>query len=306
MVESERVRELVEAYQYYADRGIIVHPLCKPILNDHTTGKSPSFKGYSTKKEPYSEKEIMPYLKNGCNLGIVCGKASDITVLDFDWYCEGIVRYLFEGFDISQWCTQVREEGTGRGHIIFKFVPALSAYNRTFQDVGFDILSQNLIGQSSNCVCAPSIHYSGSKYRLSMDIYNRTEMPEILVTRIIHILDLYAGIKEVLKHCRAPFRKLWQAMFVDKDSELYHNSNTLFRKDIENRIRCLGMFTELKANGATIEQLLLCCKMAFGKDYVERHCLKEISLLDISKPWTNARIQQDEYLGKFYAGSVPW
>lgn len=303
MVTDEQVQEMAGAFRHYTACGVIVHPLATPVLGDHTTGKTPKFGGYNVRKEPYPESDMLPLIKKGCNLGIVCGKASDITVIDIDWYNPAIADYLFHGLDRSKWLYQSRQGKENTGHIIFKYVPALSLYNGTHQVLGFDILSQNIEGKSLNCVCTPSMHYTGQNYRMTGDISDRPEMPALLVERLIRILELYAEIKIVLLNCRATFRRFWEAMFVDISSGIYHQSNTMFRKDIENRIRCLGMFTEMKANGATTEQLLLCCRMAFGEDFKERHCLKEFSTLDTSKPWTNERIQRDEYLSQFYTGS---
>lgn len=300
MVSVERQNELLEAYRHYTACGIIVHPLTAPKEGNKLTGKSPVVAGYNVQKEPYTESFMLPFIKNGCNLGIVCGRASDITVLDVDWWRQGLMDYLFDSLDTSKWCKQNHGNGAAKGHFIFRFVPNL--IHSLNHELGFDILAHNLVGKSNNCVCSPSIHYSGEQYRLNRDISERTEMPEELVKRIKHVINLYDELKDVLRNCRAPFRMLWEDLFMNVDSEIYRRANSVFRQNKENRDRCLGMFTELKANGATDEMLLLGCMLAFGDDYDLAQCRKEMSHLDKSKTWTNTKIQKDPIMSKYYHG----
>lgn len=300
MVSEERIQEIMSAYRHYCNCGIIVHPLEIPIDGDRRTGKTPQLRGWNVQKLPFDGSIMLRYAKTGCNLGIVCGRASDVSVVDVDWYRKGIMDFLTAGLDTSRWCLQ--KHGTGeKGHIIFRYAPTLE--HSLNYELGFDVLAQNLTGKSSNCVCAPSIHADGTKYRMNIDIAERPAMPEILIQRIRHLRELQEGLKEVLGHCRVPFQMLWKNLFSENDSEIFHQAG-IFRKNEEGRQRSLGMFTELKANGATLEMLLLGCMLVFGDDYDEKRSMKELSYLDASKTFTNARIAQDVILGKFFQGTT--
>ncbi|MDR7665481.1 bifunctional DNA primase/polymerase [Methanosarcina sp. Z-7115] len=296
---QNRESEIMGAYRHYTECGVIVHPLEKAVSGVHGTGKKPVFGNYQKQKTPYAESLIQPYAKKDCNLGIVCGKASDVSVFDIDWYRSGIIDYLFRDLDTSKWCFQTH--GTKRyGHMIFRYEPALIPGQH--QELGFDILAQNIVGSSNNCVCYPSIHEDGTKYEMSIDISDRPSMPLVLTERINSLLNTYAGLTDVLLNCRAVFRDLWESIFKHKRDANYHKVD-LFRINDDGRQRSLGMFTELKANGATEEMLLLCCMLVFGDEYNERLSRKELSHLDTSKTMTNARIERDPVLKRFYTGS---
>lgn len=296
---KQRESEIMEAYRHYTECGIIVHPLEKAVRGVHGTGKKPLFGSYQKQKTPYATSLIQPHAEKDCNLGIVCGKASDVSVFDIDWHRRGIMEYLFRGLDDSKWCFQTH--GTKKhGHIIFKYEPALIPGQH--QELGFDILAQNIVGSSNNCVCYPSIHEDGTRYEMSVDISERPSMPTVLVERINRLLDTYIGLTDVLQNCRAVFRNLWESIFKHKRDANYHKVD-LFRINDDGRQRSLGMFTELKANGATEEMLLLCCMLVFGDEYNERLSRKELSHLDVSKTMTTTRIVQDPILKQFYTGS---
>lgn len=287
------------AYRHYTDCGIIVHPLQAPKAGDRRTGKSPILQGWNERRTPYTEKQMESYTARGCNLGIVCGDASDVTVLDIDWYRKGIMDDLLGGLDHSKWCTQRHGQG-GKGHLIFKYASGLC--HSLNHELGFDILGRTMLGKSNNCVCAPSLHADGTKYEMNIDISDRTEMPDLLVSRLKELLDTYEGIKEVLLNCRFAFRAMWGDLVANKDSEIYHRMD-IFRVDNTGRQRSLALFAELKANGATHEMLVLVAKLIFGDDYDEKLTAKELSGISARCTMTTARIAQDLVLGKYYSGA---
>jgi hypothetical protein len=291
--------EMFEAYKNYTANGIIVHPLCPPIMGDRRTGKSPIPLGWQKRGEPYSEKYIEQETKKGCNLGILCGKLSDVTILDIDWYRAGIAGMLYKGLDKESWVRQLHGEGF-KGHIIFKYsrrvMPGLN------QDLGFDVLTQNKLGGGSNCVCAPSVHADGTKYWMTKPITERTEMPDVLADRINELVRLYDDLLGVLGKCRRVWRLLWRAIFTDKQDELYHYTQ-VFRGSKEGRDRSLGLFAELMQHGATDEQLLLVCALIFGNDYDSDMCEKNLRNISPKCTMTKARILADPILSMFQSSA---
>lgn len=288
------VEDKLNAYRHYTEAGIIVHPLSAPVMGDRATGKSPTPKGWSDRKEPYAESFMKQEIEKGCNLGILCGKCSNITILDIDWYVPGIEDMLFNGLDVSGWCRQKHGEGL-KGHIIFNYNPLVRPGLN--QDLGFDLLTQNRLGGGANCVCAPSIHADGSVYRMNRDITERTDMPDLLAERINQVVELYEGLQGVLMKCRKVWRMFWRAVFTDKQSEYYHYVQAFRGPD--GRIRHLGLFAELKVNGATNDMLMLACAMIFGDDYDLDKCKKEIRNVG-TKTMKNETISCDSILSKFY------
>jgi len=302
---------IMSAYDEYTIRGIIVHPLSVPEAGNRKTGKSPVYPGWNERKEPYHRKFIEDFAEKGNNFGIVCGKASDVTVLDIDWYCSGIIDHIFNGLTQAEVNNLVRQKHekdgkkTEKGHFFFRY--AAEATTGINKELGFDVLGQNVLGKSNNCVCYPSIHADGSQYRFSKDIASRTEMPKCMITNINEIIELYAGLKDVFCKCRPVFSKIWRAVFADEESDIYHNSS-VFRVNKEGRDRSLGLFAELLAHGATAKQCSLACMMIFGRDYDDKITLKELRNIDSTKTLTSAKIMCDEYLGKYatYADFDPF
>lgn len=286
----------LEAAKYYASKGIIVHPLHGPRADVQSPGKQPMLFNWQNKTEPYNIQDMEIHFKGECNIGAVCGKASDLTVFDLDYNIKGITEYLlkgislFDGTDQSKLVIQRRTEKNGKKHLLFKHTPELKTGQH--QALGFDI-----INDSGNLVLAPSKHVDGDIYRLESPIEDRPEMPNELVSRIKAIISLYDGFKAVLKKCRAPWRRLWKAVFEEKSSGKYRQVG-IFRGS-EGRLRSLGLFSELMANGATEDQLLLACALIFEGDFNKDHSLREISYIDPKATWRNETIHEDEYLSEY-------
>ena len=89
----------IDDVKYYTENGIIVHPLTRPISGDKSTGKAPILSEWQTRTEPYDENDFKKWLKQGYNIGANCGKASNLTVIDIDYYFKGIWDYVFSGID---------------------------------------------------------------------------------------------------------------------------------------------------------------------------------------------------------------
>ena len=298
---DEKGAELFEAVKHYTEAGIITHLIRPPEVGKTGTGKNPFWYRWNARQEPYPIKYMQQEIERhpSYNVGILCGKASDITVLDIDWQVKGISDYLFKELDYTEWVRQVHgDKTTGKGHLFFRYAPKL--VTGFHQDLGFDILTQKgKVG--ANCVCAPSVHMDGTKYRMSHDISKRVDMPPVLIKRINCLVNTYTQFKIILSKCKRVFRPFWEDVFTHKHSEIYHRTG-LFT-GAEGRRRHLALFNDLRANGATNEMLLIACMMIFGNDYDCAKSIKEIKYIDRNKPWRLETILQDPVLASYYVES---
>lgn len=298
---DEKGAELFEAVKRYTEAGIITHLIRPPEEGNPGTGKIPLFREWNKRQEPYPLKYMQQQIEfnPGCNLGILCGKASNVTVFDIDWHVQGIFNYLFKELDYKKWVIQVHgNEKTGKGHILFRYTPGLVM--GFHQDLGFDILTQTGSG-GANCVCSPSVHMDGTKYRMNRDISTRVDMPLELIERINNLVNTYIQFKGILSKCKRVFRSFWEDVFTNKRSEIYHRTD-LF-KGAEGRRKHIALFADLKANGATDDMLLVACTMIFGNDYDYSRSIKEIEYIDGNKPWKLETILQDPVLASYHIES---
>ena len=101
----------------YAQRGWIVHRLHSPTAKVNSPGKQPKDMGWQEVTTPPTEANLEQWFGNGnpkgYNIGLVCGEASDVTVIDLD---RMIYADIFNGVK-----TLRSYRTTGRGHIFFKY-----------------------------------------------------------------------------------------------------------------------------------------------------------------------------------------
>lgn len=298
---DEKRAELFEAVKHYTEAGIITHLIKPPEAGKPGTGKIPFWYGWNTRQEPRAIKYMQQKIERhpGCNVGILCGKASDVSVLDIDWFCKGLIQYLFDDLNFNEWVKQYHgDETAGKGHIFFRYTPELVM--GFHQELGFDVLTQTKNG-GTNCVCAPSVHMDGTKYRMNRDISERVKMPPELIERINYLVNIYTKFKGILAKCKRVFRPFWEDVFTNKRSEIYHRTD-LF-KGAEGRRRHIALFADLKADGATDDMLLIACMMIFGNDYDHAKSVTEIQNIDGSMPWKLKTILQDPVLASYYVES---
>ena len=285
----------VDSVTNYIENGIIIHPLVPVVAGNRNTGKAPIVKGWESRTTQYDTAYLQHAFSNGANVGANCGKASDLTVIDVDYYVKGIWEYVFEGIDTSKFVIQQRTEKDGKKHYLFKYSPELKTC--TNHELGFDIRNDG-----GNIVLSPSVHYEGDIYKLLAPIETRPELPKIVAERINEVIEIYTQLKASLAKCRPCFYKLWKAVFVDESSDLYHDV-TVFRR-ADGRLRHLALFAELKANGATDEQLLIACVLIFGEFYDNLQTNKGIRKIE-PKTAKNTTLQADEYYKRFMSFSEP-
>jgi hypothetical protein len=284
---------LYQAALYYTERGIIVHPLYRgdeKAIRCKSPGKQPILERWERLEKPLPDEKLRHYFQNKkYNIGAVCGRASDLTVIDVDWEVKGLWEYIFKDVDKSGWHSQRRI--AGKLHVLFRYTDKIN--RKICQDLGFDILNDK-----SNVVLAPSTHKDGQKYSLSKDIKERPCMPGIVAERINEKLSLYDDLKKSLGKCRHVFRLLWAAVFADKAHSFYHDTS-IFRSG-DGRARHLALFAELKNAGATDEQLLLACMLIFGDKYDESFSIRQIDEIKAEATAKTETILSDPVLSQFY------
>lgn len=284
---------ILDAVTHYTEAGIIVHPLKPAILGNKETGKAPIPTDWQHKTTPYAIGYLEQNVKKGCNIGANCGKASNLTVIDVDLHIKGIWDYIFDGVDTSKFVIQRRTEKQGKKHFLFKYNPLLETNTHTA--LGFDIRNDG-----GNIVLSPSTHYEGDTYKLFSPIENRSEVPEIVVTRINEVISTYKQLESILKNdrkCRPCFYRLWYAVFVDNKSDLYLNT-TIFRQK-DGRDRQLHLFAELKKAGATDEMLNLACMLIFGEFYNEVETANQLKHINADCTAKTETLHADEYYSKY-------
>jgi putative DNA primase/helicase len=251
---------LEEAAKYYSDLGIIVHPLRGVEEKVKSPGKQPMRTGWQRLRDPLSDDDIRYHFAHmyptEVNIGFLTGRRSNLTSVDVDWYVKGIWADILAGVDTSNWVKQHHappNEEPKKWHYIFQYFPEVKA--KQYQVLGFDILSdaEKMDNKGSvftdgkpykyiagnNCVATPSLHLDGNKYQIIGNVAERPEIPKIVVKRINDVIKNYEEIKDkVLPKCRKPFRELWNAVFVEKSSPLYHEVSIF--KGQENRVLFLA------------------------------------------------------------------
>ena len=210
-------------------------------------------------------------------------------------HIKGIWDYVFDGIDTARFVTQKRTEKEGKKHILFKCTPKLKT--KTHQALGFDIRNDG-----GNIVLAPSIHPEGDIYTLDRPIEERTGIPEGVISKINELIAQYGELKKIILKCRPAISGLWIDIFENKDSEIFLKSS-IFRNSA-GRQRHLALFTELAANGATEDQLLLACMLIFRDKFSRKNSIYQISKIDPEKTPLNSTLKADEFFSKYISKKV--
>ena len=267
-----------EAAKWYQEHGFYVHPL---------NGKIPILKAWQERTEHLSEHELTEYFETkNKNIGLVCGEKSDTTVIDRDHIPTG----LWQGLELSP----VRQSRTeGRDHLFYRYCAELPAAK--YHALGFEILNGG-----NNCVLAPSIHPTGDKYQIIGSPDNRPEMPEALVERIKSTVDIWNSLQASVNRCRPAFRKMFNAYFIDNQKTNHHYRNVVDFRGATGRELQLFLFAELKANGASDDELDLLCKLIFLDGYDKKTSEYQISKISDRATVRTETIQTHPILSRFF------
>lgn len=119
-------------------------------------GKQPVETAWQIK--PHDLKDILPHVKNGGNVGLLCGKPSGgLCLLDVDDHLQEFLEY-FPGLKDAPIIQ--RKDAPNRGKIVLKIAGSLPK-NKKWHDVHLEFLSTGNQG-----VIPPSRHPSGAQYEL--------------------------------------------------------------------------------------------------------------------------------------------
>jgi len=258
------IENILDVLTGYNKRGFVCHPLSSPTDRGDSPGKKPLLKGWQMLKHTPPISQFPP----GCNIGLVCGKASGITVIDFDSLlfasncCTGDVHIT------NAHLTLVSRRTTGRGHIFYKYDPGLKSQKHHL--LGIEILSD-----CSNAVLPPSVHSTGDVYKWMYITEQAAQMPDDVKERLLELFSIEAELKQRVGKCRQCFKR------VLKD----YPGNVPDVNGTEGRQFMLAICTDLIALGAKLQHLLMFCKLMYREKYDEQRTKEEISGIDQSKTW---------------------
>lgn len=251
----------------YSNRGWVVHPLTGPTSGGQSAGKRPIIKKWQYMSQPHDETQLRKWFDNtNNNIGLVCGKASGIIIIDVD--NKLFSNELFSGINID---TLRSRRTSGRGHVYFKYTDAIKSQKH--HDLGFEVLSDG-----NNAVLPPSIHVSGDVYTWIDNTIPVSEMPEQLITNINNLVSTKKRVASLIGNCRECFRSVYS-----KKPDM-HGAN--------GRELMLALCTELVANGATLADILFVSKVMYGNDFDAARTELEFNNIDKNKTWKCSTLTQ--------------
>jgi len=251
---------ILDAARLYSKNGWVVHPLTSPKSGGLSAGKRPIIKKWQYMGTPHDDDQLCQWFENTSNnLGLVCGIASNIIVVDID--DDVFTDELFKNVDDE---TLRSRRTTGRGHIFFQYTDQLKSQKH--HDLGFEILSDG-----NNAVLSPSVHIDGDVYKWIDPAIKISQFPETLISNINTLVEKKKRVASLVGKCRECFRKAYSKKFD------MHGA--------DGREMMVAFVTELKAKGATIEDILFIAKVMYGKDFDAVRTELEFRNIDESKTW---------------------
>ncbi len=227
----------------YSSRGWVVHPLSAPNDEKTSPGKRPLLERWTALAK--TPEDIEKYLKKGCNIGLVCGKPSGLTIIDID--SESFVSDLTKDIDFK---TLSSYRTSGRGHLYFKYNPNIPASKH--HDLGLEILTDG-----NNVVLPYSIHHTGDIYKWKEPDVLPIEMPLKLIDNLNTLFKLELRLSDLIQKCRPCFRKYWG----DKTRVSHGATARMF----------LGAFcSELYNNGADYDMIRMFAKIIYQQTFNEK------------------------------------
>lgn len=263
-----------QAAQLYTEAGWIIHPIKPPEPGNKRTGKAPWETGWQHRIAPRSSKELDDFFSDGRNnIGLLCGRASGVTVLDID--DDLFLGALTKDIPQDQLVISAREGEIHRGHLFFKHEPDLPSQKH--HQLGLEILSDG-----NNCVLPPSIHYSGTQYRWSPGGPGPEALPVMapeLKARLIELFKIERKMKNLLGHARPCFRK-----FMESPEPLHGGDGRQFM---------VALITELSATAEELNYgreerdkcIHLAARLIYRNEYDHARTDKELQGIDSRKPW---------------------
>ncbi len=259
--------DILEAAIHYSKLGWVVHPLTGPHSGSTSAGKRPIVKKWQYMATPHDEKQLKQWFENTSNnLGLVCGKASNIIVIDID--NDLFTDELLHNIEVD---TLRSKRTTGRGHIFFQYTDKLKSQKH--HDLGFEVLSDG-----NNAALSPSVHVSGDVYDWIDSSIPVAPFPKQLISNINKLVERKKRVAAIVGKCRECFRAAYS-----KKSDMH---------GADGREMMVAFATELKAKGATVEDMLFIAKIMYGKDFDAARTELEFRNIDESKTWKCSTLSQ--------------
>lgn len=255
--------EMLKAVKEYIAKGWVIHPLAPPDDKGTSPGKRPLLMEWQ--KLTKTPEDTGRYIRDGCNLGLVCGKASGVTVIDFDHtlFWTPIAHEIF---------TLSAQRTEGRGHVYFKYNPDLPSQKH-------HLLGIEVLGDGSNVVLPPSKHASGDTYNWVNPDAPLASMPQIFLERLNILFTTEANLIQYMGECRPCFKKLWNS---GKPDALH---------GADGRECMLAWATELKAKDAGLDETLMLARLVYKNEFSSKETAQEWKNTK-SKPWTCKKIKE--------------
>jgi putative DNA primase/helicase len=246
--------EMIAVIKEYTARGFVVHPLSGPDDEGNSPGKRPIMAEWQ--KLTQTPENIF---KHDGNIGLVCGKASNVIIIDFD-------HALFLPWlgDLNVLNTLKSGRTTGRGHLYIKYTDELK--NMKNKDLGLEILSDG-----SNAVLPPSKHKSGEFYKYMDPAAPIAAAPRALIDNINNVFKIHAELKQKLAKTRSCFKTV-----LSKDISVH---------GADGRQYMIAVCADLKRLGASDEHIKMFARLMYKEDYNEARTLREFGNIDPAKTW---------------------
>lgn len=258
------VADILAAAIEYARRGWIVHRLSSPTSRGKSPGKRPIDDEWQKVTAPPTEAQLTQWFGNGnpkgYNIGISCGEASGVTVIDLD---RRIYADIFNGVD-----TLRSSRTAGRSHVYFMYTPRLKATKH--HNLGIEILSNG-----SNAVLPPSTHESGDTYKWNNPEAPLTEMPEEIEVKLLNLFEREKELNALVRKCRPCFTRLFTKEI--REATDFHGA--------EGRELMVAWGADLRAAEATLADAEMWAKILYGDGFDRSITLTEWRNIDPAKTW---------------------
>lgn len=258
------------AHEYTSDKKWITIPITIKT-------KLPANQGWqkaNIKKIPEAREKIFNiwYNRLNLNIGILCGKRNNITVIDidddlfFDELMEGVEKFT----TLTSW-----RKNEHKRHLFFNY------------DTSFDKNMPNstthkieVLNTGRFVVAPPSLHPEGENYEWKIDA-PIIDMPDKFKDNLKKLFTKDKTFKQSVGKCR-PWIK---SVFSKK------NVNIVDWHGAEGRTKTLFVMSELKANGASKETMLYALKLMFREDFDEYNCDSELKNIDSKRTGKSKNIK---------------
>ena len=252
---------MLESAIGYAARGWIIHRVHPPTAKVSSPGKQPVDNEWQKVTTPPTDAKLKQWFDNGAyNIGLLCGEASGVTVIDLD---RMIFADIFDGVD-----TLRSSRTAGRSHVFFKYNPRLKASKH--HNLGIEVLTTG-----NNVILPPSVHVSGDVYQWNDPDAEIAEMPEEVELKLTNLFKREKELTRLVAKCRPCFRRLFKKEV--REATDFHGA--------EGRELMVAWGADLKAAGATLVDAEMWAKIIYGEDHDPAKTLTEWRHIDPAKTW---------------------